>query len=62
MNKKFNVIQERIVGKFLVLTLEGFQPRGNNVPPLAFDEELAGSLSRTFTIETSRPCWIEEAK
>ena len=62
MEKKFNVIQERSVGRFAVLTLKGFQPKGNGVSPLVLDEQLAGSLARTFTIETGRACWIEEAK
>ena len=62
MEKKFNVIQERSVGRFAVLTLRGFQPKGNGINPLALDEDLAVSLAFTFTIETCKACWIEEAK
>lgn len=62
MEKKFYVVQERTVGRFSVLTLKGFQPRGNNVPPLELNEDLASSLARTFTVETGRKCWIEEGK
>jgi hypothetical protein len=62
MEKKFYVIQERSVGRFSVLTFKGFQPRGNDVPPLGLNKDLAGSLARTFTVESGRKCWIEEVQ
>jgi hypothetical protein len=62
MEKSFYVIQERSVGRFSVLTYKGFQPRGNGVASLEFSEEIAGSLARTFTVESGRKCWIEEVQ